>query len=91
MRANIYERAQNIKNKITKRGTPNPRFVKALREIKDQKMLMKDLVGQYHIFTKAQIAAEYTEARVERLVDAAQRNLRSMTAPSLRAWWMPEE
>lgn len=88
---NLFEIPGKILNKTMKNGKPNPRFTTAVNEAKEQRIKLKELVGNFQVFSKARIAREYTPERVAALLAAAQRNLQAMRGPSIRPAWMPEE
>lgn len=89
-KANLFEHADKIRNKITNLGRRNPRFVTAVNEAKNRRMWLKDLAGDFTVFSKAKIKREYTDERVEALLAAAQKNLKNMTTPNMRQGWFDE-
>jgi hypothetical protein len=82
MRANLFEPPQTVKAKRTAKGCRNPRYVTAVREAKAAKARMRELAGNFTKWSRSKINREYTPARIQALLAAAQHNLKLMRAPA---------
>ena len=82
------EPSHKIKNKRTKLGGKNPRYVTACNEEAFRAMLLADMVGNYRRLTKEEIAAQYPPEKVEALITQAKQNLKDINEVRIPPSWV---
>lgn len=86
----VHDRPDKIKAKRTSNGSPNPRYVTAVRMALDARARRDDLKGTYRHLSRKEIAAQYTDEHVDTLLAMAQENLKAMQGPMQQSMWMLE-
>lgn len=84
----VHDHPDKIKAKRTSNGSPNPRYVTAVRMALEARAQRDDLKGAYRHLSKREIAAQYTDERVAQLLAQAQENLKAMQGPTRCESWM---